>query len=79
MKTDNMHEARTHLSRLIEAAVAGEDFVVARAGKPLVRVSRIDAPEPRRPGVLAGQAEVPEDFDEIGAQEIAALFAGSAG
>ena len=76
MKTVNIHEAKTQLSRLIERAVAGEPFIVARAGKPMVRVSRVDAPTPRRLGFLAGQGTVPEDFDEMGAEEIHALFEG---
>jgi len=55
MKTVNIHEAKTHLSRLVEEAAAGEVIVIAKAGKPMVRlvpVSKID--EPRRLGTLAG-------------------------
>ena len=77
MKQVNMHDAKTHLSRLIERAVAGEDFVVARAGKPLVRVTRIEAQPPRRLGFLQAQGEVPADFDDMGGEEIAALFGGA--
>jgi prevent-host-death family protein len=78
-KTVNIHEAKTHLSRLIEEAVQGEPFVIAKAGKPVVRVTAIDAPLPlavRRTGFLAGQISVPEDFDRLGADEIATLFDG---
>lgn len=76
MKTVNMHEAKTHLSRLVEAAARGEPFVIARAGKPLVKVVMIEADEPRRLGFLEGQAQVPDDFDTMGAEEIAAMFTG---
>ena len=75
MKTVNIHEAKTHLSKLIERAVNGEPFVIARAGKPLVRVAALDAPEaPQRFGFLAGEIAVPDDFDRMGEDEILALF-----
>ena len=77
MKTVNIHEAKTHLSRLIDAAVKGEPFVIAKAGKPLVKVealSAADTPKPKRLGFLAGQFEIPDDFDEMGRSEIEALF-----
>jgi prevent-host-death family protein len=75
MLTVNIHEAKTHLSKLVDRAASGETVVIARAGKPLVRVSALDAPaEPRRLGFLAGEIEVPDDFDDMGAEEIAALF-----
>ena len=78
MKSVNIHEAKTNLSRLIEQAVHGESFVVAKAGKPMVRVTKIDAPEPRRIGFLAGQGSVPDDFDTMGADEIREMFEGRA-
>ena len=78
MKTVNIHEAKTNLSRLIEEAVAGDPFVVAKAGKPLVRVTKLAPTEPQRLGFLAGQAEVPEDFDDMAATEIESLFTGPA-
>jgi antitoxin (DNA-binding transcriptional repressor) of toxin-antitoxin stability system len=77
MGSINIHEAKTHLSRLIEQAVQGEPFIIAKAGKPLVKVSRIDAPEHgqiKRVGFLAGQYAVPDDFDQMGADEIADIF-----
>ncbi len=56
MKTVNMHEAKTHLSRLVEEAAAGEDIVIARAGKPIVRLVAVTgATGPRQLGVLAGK------------------------
>lgn len=76
MKTVNMHEAKTHLSRLVEAAAAGESFVIARAGKPLVKVMRLDGEQPRRLGFMQGQFNVPEDFDRMGAEDIQSLFEG---
>jgi prevent-host-death family protein len=79
MVTVNIHEAKTHLSKLVERAARGEPFVIAKAGKPLVRVSALDPPaEPRRLGFLAGEIEVPDDFDTMGADEIAALFGAGA-
>lgn len=75
MRTVNLHEAKSHLSRLIEEAVRGEPFVIARAGKPLVKVTRIDAPEiAQRVGFMAGEIAVPDDFDRMGGHEIAHLF-----
>ncbi|MBU6405080.1 MAG: type II toxin-antitoxin system prevent-host-death family antitoxin [Metallibacterium scheffleri] len=79
MRTVNIHEAKTNLSRLIEQAVKGESFVIAKAGKPMVRVTAIDAPradQVRRLGFMAGQIQVPDDFDTLGVDAIAALFAG---
>jgi prevent-host-death family protein len=75
MNTVNIHEAKTQLSRLVERAARGEAFVIAKAGKPLVKVSAVDAPaEPKRLGFLKGEIEVPDDFDRMGEREIAALF-----
>jgi prevent-host-death family protein len=79
MRTVNIHEAKTHLSRLIERAASGEPFIIAKAGRPLVKVMPIDAPErgaERRLGFLAGQADVPIDFDRMGAAEIGRMFEG---
>ncbi|MBX3133862.1 MAG: type II toxin-antitoxin system prevent-host-death family antitoxin [Gemmatimonadaceae bacterium] len=71
----NIHEAKTHLSRLIEAAVRGEPFVIAKAGKPLVKVAALGAPAaPTRLGFLEGSISVPEDFDRMGEADIASLF-----
>lgn len=76
MKTVNMHEAKTHLSRLVEGAVQGEPFIIARAGKPLVKVVMIEAEPPGRTGFLAGQIDVPADFDRMEADLIRQLFEG---
>ncbi len=75
MVTVNIHEAKTHLSKLVEDAAKGEPFVIAKAGKPLVKVAALDSPTaPRRIGFLAGTIAVPDDFDRMGEVEIAALF-----
>ena len=79
MHTVNIHEAKTHLSRLIEQAVKGEPFVIAKAGKPLVKVSALDAPsaqQVRRLGFLTQQIKVPDDFDQMGSEVIETLFEG---
>ena len=72
-----MHQAKTHLSKLVEAAVKGEPFVIARAGNPLVKVAAIEAAPARRTGFLKGQVDCPDDFITMGEDEIAALFDGS--
>lgn len=77
MKTVNIHEAKTHLSRLIENAASGEPFIIAKAGKPMVKVVALGAPSPgqiKRVGFMTGQVDVPEDFDRMGREEIDALF-----
>jgi prevent-host-death family protein len=77
MRTVNIHEAKTHLSKLVDEAVKGEPFVIAKAGRPLVKVTSLDAPagsEVRRTGFLAGQIQVPDDFDRIGSSQIEELF-----
>ena len=77
MHTINIHEAKTQLSKLVEQAVNGEPFIIAKAGKPLVKVTKLDAPEglpQKRLGFMAGQISTPKDFDEMGKAEIAKLF-----
>ena len=79
MITVNIHDAKTQLSKLVDQAVKGEAFVIAKAGKPLVKVAGLDAPDaPQRLGFLAGEIAVPKDFDRVGDAEIAALFGVSA-
>jgi prevent-host-death family protein len=79
MNTVNIHEAKTHLSRLIELAVNGEPFIIAKAGKPLVKVIALAAKRSapmQRLGFLAGEFSVPDDFSRMGEAEIARLFEG---
>ena len=78
MQTVNIHEAKTHLSRLVEQARQGEPFIIAKAGKPLVKVTAIlseSGTVARRLGFMRGQLSVPEDFDRMGGDEIVNLFA----
>ena len=82
MRQVNMQEAKTHLSRLVEEAAAGESFVICKAGRPMVRVTPLNeagaaAAPLRRLGLLAGQCQVPDDFDQLAAAEIADLFEGA--
>lgn len=78
MQTVNMHEAKTHLSKLIAKAVAGEPFVIAKAGVPLVEVKAVVAPEPKKRefGQLRGQFKAPDDFDTMFQKEIEEMFYG---
>ena len=77
MRTYNMHEAKTHLSRLVREAVEGEPFIIARAGKPLVKVTAVEDGEDgtmRRLGFLSGHISLPPDFDRMGRRKIEASF-----
>jgi prevent-host-death family protein len=79
MQTINIHEAKTHLSRLVEEAAKGEAFIIAKAGKPMVKVVPLNAQETgtqRRLGFMQGEIHIPDDFDRLGADEIEALFQG---
>ncbi len=77
MVTVNIHEAKTHLSKLVDRAAKGEPFIIARAGKPLVKVTSLETPAaPQRLGFLKGQPSVPEDFDTMCQDEIQTLFEG---
>lgn len=65
MPTVNVHAAKSQLSRLLDAAVAGEEVIIAKAGKPVARLVPIGARiERRKLGALAGQFRVPDDFDD---------------
>ncbi len=77
MQTINIHEAKTHLSRLVDLAAKGEPFIIAKAGKPLVKVTAVDtstSSEIRRLGFLSGEIAVPADFDQMGSEAITQLF-----
>lgn len=81
MKTVNIHEAKTQLSKLIQEASKGEAFIIAKAGKPVVKVTALSAPtgaQVRRVGFMAGQISVPDDFDRMGKKEIERIFGGGA-
>ena len=78
MQQYNIHEAKTHLSALVEKAASGEPFIIAKAGRPLVIVSTIEK-EPARPrtGFLKGQITVPDDFDTMENGHIVEIFGGA--
>ncbi|HET9680201.1 MAG TPA: type II toxin-antitoxin system Phd/YefM family antitoxin [Gammaproteobacteria bacterium] len=81
MQTINIHSAKTQLSRLVDQAAKGEPFVIAKAGKPMVKVMALEAPasaQMQRTGFLQGQGTVPKAavFNTLGDKEIAAMFGG---
>jgi prevent-host-death family protein len=79
MQTVNIHEAKTHLSKLIAKAAKGEPFIIAKAGKPMVKVTSIDDPPAKktsRIGFMKGQIKVPDDFKTGYAKEIEEMFYG---
>ena len=81
MKTLNIHQAKTQLSKLVEEARQGEPFIIAKAGKPVAKVTALSASshgKPRRLGFMKGEIAVPDDFDHMGRREIERLFEGRA-
>ena len=79
METINIHAAKTHLSRLVEKAARGEAFIIAKAGKPMVKVVPLEAEQTKptkRIGFMDGKFNVPDDFDTMGAEEIRRMFEG---
>ena len=77
MRTVNVHEAKTHLSKLLEGIARGESFVIAKAGKPIAKVTPVDAPAPPAPqriGFAKGMYSIPDDFDTMFQQEIEDMF-----
>jgi prevent-host-death family protein len=79
IQTVNIHEAKTHLSKLIAKAANGEPFIIAKAGKPMVKVVAIDAPpakKMRRIGFGDGKSKIPKDFDTMFSKEIEEMFYG---
>ena len=77
MRKINIHEAKTQLSRLVDQAAKGESFIIAKAGKPLVKVVPLNAAESRtvrRLGFMEGEIKVPDDFDRMDQEEIEHLF-----
>ncbi|MDR0331471.1 MAG: type II toxin-antitoxin system prevent-host-death family antitoxin [Chitinispirillales bacterium] len=79
MQQFNIHEAKTRLSSLIDGAAKGRPFIIAKAGKPMVKVVPVSYEEvpARRVGFMAGQFAVPADFNSMGKREIEGLFGGS--
>ncbi len=81
MQKINIHEAKTKLSRLVEGVVErGDSFIISKAGKPMVKVVRLDAPiakNSQRLGFFKNPIHIPEDFDSFGKEEISQFFLGS--
>ena len=78
-QTVNIKEARAHLSRLLEQVATGTEVIIAKAGKPVARVSRIEEHKSRiRFGVLKGKAKISDDFDAPLPEDILSEFEGSA-
>lgn len=75
----NIHEAKTQLSRLIELTQTGQEFIIAKAGKPVARLTSIDrGKSPRRLGLLDGQIQVPDDFNAPLPEAVLDAFEGRA-
>ncbi|TAJ83083.1 MAG: type II toxin-antitoxin system Phd/YefM family antitoxin [Gallionellaceae bacterium] len=76
MQTVNIHEAKTQFSRFVDQAEAGEEIVIARAGKPVARLVGLEnlASKPRKLGLGKKQFSFPEEFDSLNAGDIAAMF-----
>lgn len=78
MRIFNIHEAKTHLSRILERVEAGEEVLIARNGTPIARLSPAHA-KPRSPGRLKGKIRVHEDFDDPLPAELLERFRGDGG
>jgi prevent-host-death family protein len=77
-KPINIHEAKTHLSRLVEQASLGKEIIIAKAGKPMARlVPLAAAPRPKKFGLLEGRFKIPDNFDAPLDPEVLALFEGN--
>ena len=79
MNVLNIHQAKTQLTKLVEQAAQGESFIIAKAGKPMVKVVALDAPQtkkPKRLDSLKGQFSIPDDFDRMFEKEIEQMFYG---
>jgi prevent-host-death family protein len=75
MRTINIHAAKNQLSRLVDAAAAGEEIIIAKSGRPVARLGPLRGPRgKRRLGILAGKLRVPEDFDAPLPDELVAAF-----
>ena len=75
MESVNIHQAKTHLSRLLERVATGEEILIAKSGKPIAKLVPLPA-EPRRPGRLKGKIQIHEDFDAPLPQAMAKAFRG---
>jgi prevent-host-death family protein len=75
MATFNIHDAKTHFSRLLDRVAQGEEIIIAKSGRPVAKLVRM-ASEPRKPGRLKGRIRIAPDFDEPLSDEILAAFRG---
>lgn len=76
-KTINIHEARTHLSKIVDQVATGAEVIIAKAGKPMARVVPLErAPQPKKLGLLKGQVKVPDEFNAPLDDEVLAEFEG---
>lgn len=79
MQSVNIHEAKTHLSRFVDLAAAGEEIIIARAGKPVARLVALETlGQPRKLGLGRGRFNLPENFDALAIEEIRIMFEGEA-
>jgi prevent-host-death family protein len=78
METVNIHQAKSQLSKLIERVTAGEEIVIAKAGKPVARLVPATSRSPRKPGLLKGRIRIAKDFDAPLPESVLALFEGRA-
>ena len=79
MRSINIHQAKTQLSRLVEEAAAGDPFIIAKAGRPIAKVVPLDTQEKpfqSRIGFMDGEGKVPDDFDTMFQDEIIKMFEG---
>ena len=72
----NIHEAKTHLSKIVDEVAAGAEVIIAKSGKPMARLSPIAAPRSKKLGLLKGKIKVPDDFNESLDDEVIAEFEG---
>lgn len=77
MKSVNVHEAKTHLSSLLDEVAGGSEIIIAKAGKPVARLVPVEKAPPKRvPGVLRGKIRISEDFDAPLPDDVLASFEG---
>lgn len=75
MSVVNIHEAKTHLSRLLERVSAGEEIVIAKAGRPVAKlIPYLESDEPRKMGAWKGRVWIADDFDELPPDILAAFY-----
>jgi prevent-host-death family protein len=75
MSVVNVHEAKTHLSRLLERVSAGEEIVIAKAGRPVAKlIPYLESEEPRKMGGWKGRVWIADDFDELPPDLLAAFY-----